>query len=307
MASINLLIIIITFLQILIIIFFFNTAYCNSIKYFPSTILIFGDSTVDTGNNNYIETLIQGNYLPYGQDFPGHIPTGRFSNGKLVPDFIASALGIKAEAVAPFLDQNLSDDQLLSGVNFASSGSGFDDLTTLASKAIPVSKQIKLFRDYIRKIKGIVGEEKAKKIISGSLVVISAGTNDFIFSFYDIPTRRLEFSVGGYQDFLLHRLRSFVKEDSDAQSYNHKLSNLIGQLQPSLPCSRIIFANIYQPLIDIINHPHEYGKKKSVMIASKSYAIEELKGMSMRVAKDICGENRARTRAAVAKTVLGYR
>ncbi|KAK1572197.1 hypothetical protein Q3G72_028997 [Acer saccharum] len=227
MASINLLIIIIiTFLQILIIIFFFNTAYCNSIKYFPSTILIFGDSTVDTGNNNYIETLIKGNYLPYGQDFPGHIPTGRFSNGKLVPDFIAFALGIKAEAVAPFLDPNLSDDQLLSGVNFESSGSGFDDLTTLASKAIPVSNQIKLFRDYIRRIMGIVGEGKAKKIISGSLVVISA----------------------------------------DAQSYNLKLSNLIGQLKPSLPCSRITFADIYQPLIDMINHPHEYGPKDEKLI-----------------------------------------
>ncbi|KAK4836310.1 hypothetical protein QYF36_021211 [Acer negundo] len=269
MASINLLIIIITFLQILIIIAFFNTAYCN-ITNFPSTILIFGDSTVDTGNNNYIKTLAKGNYLPYGQDFPGHIPTGRFSNGKLVPDFIASALGIKAEAVPPFLDPNLSDDQLLSGVSFASGRSGFDDLNTLASKAITVSKQNKLFRDYIRRIKGIVGEEKAKKMINGSLVVISAG--------------RLEFSVGGYQDFLLDRLQSFVKElyelgcrkmiivglppicclpiqmtskfknplnrkcfkdqNSDAQSYNLKLSKLIGQLQPSLLSSKIIFSDI---------------------------------------------------------------
>ncbi|KAL5743320.1 hypothetical protein ACOSP7_026171 [Xanthoceras sorbifolium] len=54
------------------------------------------------------------------------------------------------------------------------------------------------------------------------------------------------------------------------------------------------------------------GEKRGVMVARKSYAtIEELKGMSMGVAKDICGENRARygtTRAAgVAKTVLGYR
>ncbi|KAK4836584.1 hypothetical protein QYF36_025030 [Acer negundo] len=307
MASINLLII--TFLQILIIIFFFNTAYCNSIK-FPSTILIFGDSTVDTCNNNYIKTLAIGNYLPYGQDFPGHIPTGRFSNGKLLPDFIASALGIKAEAeaVPPFLDPNLSDDQLLSGVSFASSGSGFDDLTTLAFNAIPVSKQIKLFIDYIRRIKGIVGEGKAKKIISGSLVVISAGTNDFIFNFYDIPTRRLEFTVGGYQDFLLDRLQSFVKElyelgcrkviiagllpisclpiqmtlkfenplyrkcledqNSDAQSYNLKLSKLIGQLQPLLPCSKIIFADIYQPLINMINHPYEYGKPTNLFPSS---------------------------------------
>ncbi|KAH7547848.1 hypothetical protein JRO89_XS14G0025800 [Xanthoceras sorbifolium] len=163
MAAMNHLIINTTFLLILVIFFFFNTS--NSIK-LPSTIPIFGDSTVDTSNNNYIKTLAKGNYLPYGQDFPGPIPTGRFSNGKLVPDFIASALGIK-ETVPPFLDPDLSDDELLSDVSFASGGSGLDDLTTVASKAIPISKQIKLFRDYIRRIKGIVGEEKAKKIISG--------------------------------------------------------------------------------------------------------------------------------------------
>ena len=32
-------------------------------------ILIFGDSTVDTGNNNYINTTIKSNNYPYGKDF----------------------------------------------------------------------------------------------------------------------------------------------------------------------------------------------------------------------------------------------
>ncbi|KAL5735043.1 hypothetical protein ACOSP7_032904 [Xanthoceras sorbifolium] len=284
MAAMNHLIINTTFLLILVIFFFFNTS--NSIK-LPSTIPIFGDSTVDTSNNNYIKTLAKGNYLPYGQDFPGPIPTGRFSNGKLVPDFIASAPGIK-ETVPPFLDPDLSDDELLSDVSFASGGSGLDDLTTVASKAIPISKQIKLFRDYIRRIKGIV-----------VWFYFSAATNDFIINFYDIPIRRLEFTVSGYQDFLLDKLQSFVKDlyelgcltviiaglppigclpiqmtlkfenpsnrkclkdqNSDAQSYNHKLSKLLNQLQPLFPYSKIVFADVYQPLIDMIDHPHKYG------------------------------------------------
>lgn len=182
----------------------------NSREKLP-TILIFGDSTVDTGNNNYIQTLFKGDFLPYGQDFPGKIPTGRFSNGKLVPDFLANFLGIK-DTVPPFLDPNLLGNELVSGVCFASAGSGFDDLTTVASKVIPVSKQIEMFRDYLVRLKGIVGdEEKVNKIISSALIVISAGTNDFIFNFYDIPTRKLEFNISGYQDFLLDRLQSFVK------------------------------------------------------------------------------------------------
>lgn len=48
---------------------------------------IFGDSLVDNGNNNNIQSLARANYLPYGIDFPGG-PTGRFSNGKTTVDVI---------------------------------------------------------------------------------------------------------------------------------------------------------------------------------------------------------------------------
>lgn len=164
---------------------------------------------MDTGNNNFIPTLFKGNHFPYGRDFPGHVPTGRFSNGKLVPDFIASLLGIK-ETIPPFLDSRLSSHELLTGVSFASGGSGFDDLTTAASGVIPVSKQIEYFRAYVAKIKRIVGEAEAKKILECALVIISAGTNDFSFNFYDIPTRRNEFDISGYQDYLQNRLQIFI-------------------------------------------------------------------------------------------------
>lgn len=53
-----------------------------------SAIFVFGDSTVDSGNNNYIKTISKSNFPPYGKDFPDHIPTGRFTNGKLVTDFL---------------------------------------------------------------------------------------------------------------------------------------------------------------------------------------------------------------------------
>lgn len=183
---------------------------------FPA-ILIFGDSTVDTGNNNYIDTIFKGNHYPYGRDFPGHVPTGRFSNGKLVPDFIASALKIK-EIVPPFLQPDLSDENLLTGVSFASGGSGYDDLTTVASKVIPVSIQIEYFKKYLDRIEGIAGKKEAKKIVNGALVILSAGTNDFGFNFYDIPTRKLEFNVNEYQDFLQNKLQNFIKVESPSPS-----------------------------------------------------------------------------------------
>lgn len=48
---------------------------------------VFGDSTVDPGNNNYIRTLMKGNFPPYGNDFVNQTPTGRFTNGRLVTDY----------------------------------------------------------------------------------------------------------------------------------------------------------------------------------------------------------------------------
>lgn len=47
---------------------------------------VFGDSLVDTGNNNYILSLAKANYLPYGVDFG--IPTGRFTNGRTIIDIV---------------------------------------------------------------------------------------------------------------------------------------------------------------------------------------------------------------------------
>lgn len=52
---------------------------------------IFGDSLVDNGNNNNINSLAKANYPPYGIDFPGG-PSGRFSNGKTTVDVIGNIL-----------------------------------------------------------------------------------------------------------------------------------------------------------------------------------------------------------------------
>lgn len=51
-------------------------------------VIMFGDSIVDTGNNNRRKTAIKANYLPYGQDFMGGKPTGRFPNGKVPSGFL---------------------------------------------------------------------------------------------------------------------------------------------------------------------------------------------------------------------------
>ncbi|XP_026383031.1 GDSL esterase/lipase At2g03980-like isoform X2 [Papaver somniferum] len=83
---------------------------------------VFGDSLVDSGNNNYLQTLAKANYLPYGVDFPNG-STGRFTNGKTTVDFFAEWLGLPY--VPPYL--GLSEEEkskTITGINYASGASG---------------------------------------------------------------------------------------------------------------------------------------------------------------------------------------
>ena len=62
-------------------------------------LIAFGDSIMDTGNNNNMKTLAKCNFPPYGKDFEGGIPTGRFSNGKVPSDLIGTlSLSLSATA-----------------------------------------------------------------------------------------------------------------------------------------------------------------------------------------------------------------
>lgn len=176
-----------------------------------SSILVFGDSTVDPGNNNYLLTISKANYFPYGIDFPGHVATGRFSNGKLVSDFLASALNIK-DTVPPFLNPDLSDQELLTGVSFASGESGIDDFTASLTNVLSMDQQLQYFKAYTMKLKQIVGEDQAMQRLQHALVLISVGTNDFILNFHDFPSRRLMFiTIDAYQDYLLDKFDVMIK------------------------------------------------------------------------------------------------
>lgn len=174
-----------------------------------TAIYIFGDSLLDTGTNNYITTVLKANHPPYGISFPGGIATGRFSDGKLMSDLMAAALGIK-ETVPPFLDPKLRSEDIRTGVCFASAGSGLDDMTTVLSRVIPVMAQPNYMKEYIERLKGLVGEQEANRILRGGLVLLTAGSNDMTISYYNTPKRRI-FSVDGYQNYLQRRLKQFIQ------------------------------------------------------------------------------------------------
>lgn len=92
-------------------------------------IIVFGDSTVDAGNNNHISTILKSDFQPYGRDFLGGQPTGRFSNGRVPTDFISEAFKIKP-TIPAYLDPTYTIKDFATGVCFASAGTGYDNATS---------------------------------------------------------------------------------------------------------------------------------------------------------------------------------
>ncbi|KAH9309297.1 hypothetical protein KI387_037208, partial [Taxus chinensis] len=273
----------------------------NHVKAKVPALFTFGDSIVDPGNNNFIPTLIKADTPPYGQDFVGNIPTGRFSNGKLSPDFIAAALGLK-ETLPPFLDPHFNTQDFLTGVSFASAGSGFDNLTAEVVSVIPMWKQVELFKQYKALLTNLVGEERASNIIGESIFLSVAGTNDFSENYFFLPIRKTQFSVAQYQDFLLQICTTFIEDlyklgvrklgvygippmgcvplektlfgqsklkgcieelNQVAISYNTKLRSILHNLNARLPGSKLVYVDIYYSFLDIVKNPSKYGFETS--------------------------------------------
>lgn len=69
-------------------------AQTNFSKPLVSAVYIFGDSTVDPGNNDGLATAFKANFPPYGRDLVVPKPTGRFTNGKLATDILCMTLRI---------------------------------------------------------------------------------------------------------------------------------------------------------------------------------------------------------------------
>ncbi|KAM7466556.1 hypothetical protein LguiB_014118 [Lonicera macranthoides] len=259
-------------------------------------VIVFGDSIVDQGNNNHIITTARCDFPPYGKDFYGGIPTGRFCNGKTPSDLVASELGIK-ETIPAYLDPNIQNKDLTTGVSFASGGTGYDPQTAELVSVFSLSDQLKMFKEYTEKLKGIVGEEGKNFILANALFLVVAGTDDLANTYFTLGARRLRYNLESYTDFMVENASKFAQElykvgarrigvfgappigclpsqrtirgglnrecvekyNQAAQLFNKKLSSKIDSLGKSLLESLVVYVDIYNPLLEIIHNPSNYG------------------------------------------------
>ncbi|RCV29681.1 hypothetical protein SETIT_6G031600v2 [Setaria italica] len=264
-------------------------------------VIVFGDSTADTGNNNFIQTLLRGNYTPYGRDFAGGVATGRFSNGRLAVDYVSQALGLPP-VVPAYLDPGHSIHRLGSGVSFASAGSGLDDITAQIFSAVTLTQQIEHFKEYKEKLARAKGDAAASHAIARSLYLLSVGATDLLANYLLFPIRRYRFTLPEYEEYLVGAAEAAVRaiyglgarrvripglpplgclplqrtvnparpgdcnkwHNMVARSFNRRLRAMVWRLNRDLPEARVVYVDQYRLLGDMIAKPWVYGFENSV-------------------------------------------
>ncbi|KAF3952618.1 hypothetical protein ACB098_11G157800 [Castanea mollissima] len=256
-------------------------------------LFIFGDSIVDVGNNNYINTTtyLQSNFWPYGESFFKY-PTGRASNGRLIPDFIAEQANLPL--IPPYLHPGFN--RYTDGVNFASIGAGVL-AETRQGLVIDLYTQLDYFKNIETLLKQKLGEEEAKTLLVKAVYLICIGSNDYIVPFTTNPSILQSYSQEKYVNMVIGNLTTVIKEiykkggrkyvflglppwgcipyikaqipgnkgtcmeelTTLVKLHNMALSKVLPKLESQLKGFKYSTADFYSFLIERMNSPSKYG------------------------------------------------
>ncbi|XP_075482372.1 GDSL esterase/lipase At1g29670-like isoform X1 [Primulina tabacum] len=265
----------------LLFIFFIKSLFLIEGKPQVPCLFFFGDSLFDNGNNNNLVTLAKVDYPPYGIDYPEG-PTGRFCNGRNIPDFIAEYLDFE-ESVPPFA--NATEADYLTGVNYASGGGGILDYTNyFLGQRYDLKMQIEHHAYTVSQVERILGNaHKSKELLNKCMYISNIGNNDFLDYFLEpilSPATKL-YTLDQYAGVLvqayskqlkilysygarkiavfgtaplgcipqvLHKYQTDGKPcvewiNKDTQLFNTRLLSLVDQLNTNMPDAQFIFIN----------------------------------------------------------------
>lgn len=258
---------------------------------------VFGDSLVDNGNNNYLATTARADTPPYGIDYPTRRPTGRFSNGYNIPDFISQKLG--AESTLPYLSPALTGQRLLVGANFASAGIGIlNDTGIQFVNIIRIYRQLQYFEEYQRRVTALIGAARTKQLVNGALVLMTLGGNDFVNNYYLVPfsARSRQFALPDYVKYIISEYKKILQRLYDigarrvlvtgtgplgcvpaelalrsrngecsvelqraASLFNPQLVQMLSQLNSQIGSQVFIGVNTQQMHNDFVSNPRRFG------------------------------------------------
>lgn len=73
-----------------------------------------------------------------------------------------------------------------------------------------MSDQIELFKEYIGKLKGLVGVDRANFIIENSIYLVVQGSNDISNTYFLSHIRELQYDILSYADLMLNGATNFL-------------------------------------------------------------------------------------------------
>ncbi|GAV61397.1 Lipase_GDSL domain-containing protein [Cephalotus follicularis] len=169
-------------------------------------LFVFGDSLFDAGNNQYLTTgmKVPSCSFPYGIDFHNR-STGRFSDGLLVPDFIAKFANLHLEPPSLEPGANFTD-----GANFASAGGTVLPSTNYGGP-LNLATQITDFKKVFSGLKQKLGKDEAKEVLMSSVILLSMGGNDY-FSFNMKYPNSTVAQMTAYMHMVIGNLTNDLKE-----------------------------------------------------------------------------------------------
>ena len=71
--------------------------------------------------------------------------------------------------------------------------------------------QLTQFKEYIEKLKGLVGEEKTNYILANSLFLVVAGSDDLANTYFTIGIRKLQYDVPSYAELMVSEASKFIQ------------------------------------------------------------------------------------------------
>ncbi|KAJ7974905.1 GDSL esterase/lipase [Quillaja saponaria] len=196
-------------------------------------LFVFGDSYVDTGNSPKPGA---GSWKqPYGSTFPQK-PVGRFSNGRVLTDYISMFLRIRSPT--PFKWRRyVNKTRLRYGMNFAYGGTGvFNTLVNLPN----MTTQIDFFQKLIQE------NAYTKQDLDSSIALVSVAGNDY--TNFLVKNRSLE-KLPAFTASLVNQISLNLKR---IQSLGVKKIAVTG-LEPLGCLPQISVASAYQNCIEPLN------------------------------------------------------
>ncbi|KAJ7960316.1 GDSL esterase/lipase [Quillaja saponaria] len=206
-------------------------------------VIVFGDSSVDAGNNNFIPTIARSNFQPYGRDFLGGKATDVLSVIPLWKEL--EYYKEYQEKLEAYQGKNKAKETISEALHMMSLGTN-DFLENYYTLPNGRSSQytIQQYEDFLI---GIAG--------------------NFIKQIYSLGARKI--SLGGLPPMgclPLERTTNFMSGSECLPEYNNvslefndKLQKLTVKLNNELPGIKLVFSNPYFIFMDILRKPSNWG------------------------------------------------